>query len=421
MFDFYDDWDDDFAADQGATSSGGGGGFFSGWGGEDWDRLLAGTGNDRRHAVGGTGDAVDQPRRKRGMSYGTRGGPRRKASLPEDDPTVIPRTAPLGFLSRLPFRIGGTLRYKPSAANLRDHPGAIVPGQHQGGRRHRDENEPLLGPNSEEGDHARIREQHARESPQLRPRSNTGESEGTSSSSYRSRNDIFPSDGEGDEDAVPLDDEFAVALGRVDDGSSNRTRSTKGKRPANGDGESGISRSVSRTTIASTYSAYHIDDTTIFPTSGSEEALPTPSLEDLQREEEQAEREEYEEIERKRQAASRLAAQCGLRQEEEGASKPEPVPTLGQELESKQAEVGHEPRSEEDPLRVAKTRTAETRESPENEVRETKPPAFTEVLSNNTPVAKQGHNGAVKESTTAKLEGRNAELEFIPARLPHFG
>lgn len=422
MFDFYDDWDDDFAADQGATSSGGGGGLFSGWGGEDWDRLLAGTGNDRRHVAGGTGDVVDQPRRKRGMSYGTRGGPRRKASLPEDDPTVIPRTAPLGFLSRLPFRIGGTLRYKPSAANLRDHPGAIVPGQQQqGGRRHRDENEPLLGPSSEEGDHARLHGQHQRESPQLRPRSNTGESEGTSSSSYRSRNDIFPSDGEGDEDAVPLDDEFAVALGRVDDGSSSKTRSTKGKRPANGDAESGISRSVSRTTIASTYSAYHIDDTTIFPTSGSEEALPTPSLEDLQREEEQAEREEYEEIERKRQAASRLAAQRGLRQEEEGASKPKPVPTLGQEMESKQAGVGHESSPEEDTLRVAKTRTPETRASPEYEVRETKPSAFTEVMSNDTPVPKQSHNGAAKESTMAKLEGSNTELEFVPARLPQFG
>lgn len=422
MFDFYDDWDDDFAADQGATSSGGGGGLFGGWGGEDWDRLLAGTGNDRRHAAGGTGDVVDQPRRKRGMSYGTRGGPRRKASLPEDDPTVIPRTAPLGFLGRLPFKFGGTLRYKPSAANLRDHPGALVPGQQQpGGRRHRDENEPLLGTSLEEGEHARIHEQHARESPQLRPRSNTGESEGTSSSSYRSRNDIFPSDGEGDEDAVPLDDEFAVAFGRVDDGSSNRTRSTKGKRPANGDRESGILRSVSRTTIASTYSAYQIDDTTIFPTSGSEDALPTPSLEDLQREEELAEREEYEEIERKRKAASRLAAQRGLRKEEEGTPKPEPAPKLEPELESKQAEVNHGSTPEEPILQMNTTQSDETRKIPEDEVRETKLPAFTDVRNNDTPVAKQNHNGGVKESTTAKLEGNNTELEFIPARLPHFG
>ncbi|EGO60806.1 hypothetical protein NEUTE1DRAFT_144158 [Neurospora tetrasperma FGSC 2508] len=421
MFDFYDDWDDDFAADQGTASSGGGGGLFSGWGGEDWDRLLAGTGNDRRHAAGGTGDVVDQPRRKRGMSYGTRGGPRRKASLPEDDPTVIPRTAPLGFLGRLPFKFGGTLRYKPSAANLRDHPGALLPGQQQqGGRRHRDENEPLLGTSSEEGEHARNHEQHARESPQLRPRSNTGESEGTSSSSYRSRNDIFPSDGEGDEDAVPLDDEFAVALGRVDDGSSNRTRSTKGKRPANGDRESGIARSVSRTTIASTYSAYRIDDTTIFPTSSSEDALPTPSLEDLQREEEQAEREEYEEIERKRKAASRLATQRGLRKEEEGAPKPEAALKSGPELESKQAEVDHGSTPEEPTLHKNISQN-ETRKNSEDEMRETKLPAFTEVMSNDTTAAKQTHNGGAKESMTAKLEGSNTELQFIPARLPHFG
>lgn len=426
MFDFYDDWDDDFAVDQGPASSGGGGGggggLFSGWGGEDWDRLLAGTGNDRRHAAGGTGDVVDQPRRKRGMSYGTRGGPRRKPSLPEDDPTVIPRTAPLGFL-RLPF-FGGTLRYKPSAANLRDHPGTLVPGQQQqGGRRQRDENEPLLGTSSEEDEHTRIHAEHVRESPQLRPRSNTGESEGTSSSSYRSRNDIFPSDGEGDEDAVPLDDEFAVALGRVDDGSSNRTRSTKGKRPANGDRESGISRSVSRTTIASTYSAYHIDDTTIFPTSSSEDALPTPSLEDLQREEEQAEREEYEEIERKRQAASRLAAQRGLRKQEKASSKPEPgpKPEPEPELKPKQTENSHGLTPDEPTQHMNRTQSDDTSESPEEEVRETKPPAFTEVKSNDAIVAKSSHNGGVKESTTAKLEGDNTSLEFIPARLPHFG
>ena len=423
MFDFYDDWDDDFAADQGATSSaGGGGGLFSGWGGEDWDRLLAGTGNDRRHAASGTGDVVDQPRRKRGMSYGTRGGPRRKASLPEDDPTVIPRTAPLGFLGRLPFNFGGTLRYKPSAANLRDHPGAVIPGQQQqGGYRQQDENQPLLGPRSEENEHARIHAQHAMDSPQLRPRSNTGESEGTSSSSYRSRNDIFPSDGEGDEDAVPLDDEFAVALGRVDDGSSNRTRSTKGKRPANGDRDSNISRSVSRTTIASAYSAYHVDDTTIFPTSGSEDALPTTSLEDLQREEEQAAREEYEEIERKRKAASRLAAQRGLRKEDEGTPEPEPSPKLEPESQSRQDEVNQELTPEEAPTQINRAQSEETRMGPENEVKETKPPTSTEVRSNDAPVSKPSHNGGPKESTTAKLEGSNTELEFIPARLPYFG
>ncbi|KAK0626760.1 hypothetical protein B0T14DRAFT_409351, partial [Immersiella caudata] len=294
-FDFYDDWEE--ADDEGAGGSGSG--ILGSWGGgrgEDWDRLLAGTGSGRSKHAAAAGDVVDQPRRKRGMSYGTR-GPRRKASGHED-PNVIPRTAPLGFLGKLPFKIGGTLRYKPSAANLQDHPG--VPVHEHGG-----EHEPLLGTSDEEGDEA------PRRSPQSRPRSNTAES-GDTSSSYRSRGDLFPSDGEGDDDAVPLDDEFAMALDRVDDRGSTKTRSSKGKYPAT---RSGMSRTVSRTTIDSTHSRDSTrgpnGSTTPSPFPSYEDPLP-PSLEDLHREEEQAEREELEEIERRRRAASRLALQRGL-------------------------------------------------------------------------------------------------------------
>ncbi|KAL1882999.1 hypothetical protein VTK73DRAFT_521 [Phialemonium thermophilum] len=309
VFDFYDDWDDDLldsAADidggadggSGAGAAGGlAGGLFGTWGGarsEDWDRLLAGSGSGRgRHSSGAatisSGDVVDQPRRKRGMSYGTR-GPRRKAST-QEDPTVIPSTTALGFLSRLPFRIGGTLRYKPSAANLREHPGNSVP--------HRpEERDPLLGEDAED-DHRNER------SLKSRARSNTAGS-GATSDSYRSRNDLFPSDGEGDEDAVPLDDEFAMALGRMDDRGSNKTRSGKGKRAAvSGDGS--MSRTVSRTTVASSLGDRRASSTSVRPV-----VQDPPSLEDLRLEEEEAQRNEDEELERKRRAASQLAVERGL-------------------------------------------------------------------------------------------------------------
>ena len=319
-FDFYDDWYDDFnddALEEGSDVGGNAGsgtagagagtisslfsrGFFGSWRGsraEDWDRLLAGSGsvrsNGARHYDGddeggggggssdadgheggpgagaGSGEVVDQPRRKRGMSYNThhntlpaaRGHHRRKQ--PEgEDPTIIPSTAPLGFLGRLPFKIGGTLRYKPSAANLREHPNAGGSGRFSGGDalHTHDENEPLLGGDGDDysypgestkGDHYGTAsmtmapvsistprpataaagtsdpidagEFDASGNPTARQRSNTVGS-GDTSDSYRSRGDLFPSDEEDDEDAVPLDDEFAVALGRVDDRSSGRTR-----------------------------------------------------------------------------------------------------------------------------------------------------------------------------------------------------
>ncbi|KAK0635308.1 hypothetical protein B0T17DRAFT_515896, partial [Bombardia bombarda] len=230
-----------------------------------------------------------------------------KAPTAEEDPNVIPRTAPIGFLGWLPFKVGGTLS---------------VPDLHGG----EEENEPLLGASDDEDndyDEDGVHRKKKR-SQQSRPRSNTAES-GDTSSSYRSRGDLFPSDGEGDEDAVPLDDEFAVALDRVggDDRSSNKTRSSKGKRPDR-DRDRGMSRTVSRTTMSSGYTTHttntHTPDsykeplsssTILFPTVG-EEIKPATSLEDLQREEEQAEREEYEEIERRRKAASQLALQRGL-------------------------------------------------------------------------------------------------------------
>ncbi|KAK5663149.1 hypothetical protein OQA88_6566 [Cercophora sp. LCS_1] len=369
-FDFYDDWED--AEDEGQDAVGSG--ILGGWAApraEDWDRLLAGTGGRGRRGTGAAGDVVDQPRRKRGMSYGTRGP--RKASTTED-PNVIPRTAPLGFLGRLPFQIGGTLRYKPSAANLQDHPGADHPDTHATGEH--GEDEPLLGTSDDEGDGPR------RRSPQSRARSNTAGS-GDTSSSYRSRGDLFPSDGEGEEDAVPLDDEFAMVLDRVDDRGSTKTRSSKGKYPAD---KYGMSRTVSRTTIDSTHSRDSTKgtngniSTSPFP-AYDDHGLMTPSMEDLQREEEQAEREEAEEIERRRRAASQLAQRKGLTKDDEqmDESVPEPKTPITEEIHVEVDEQLAAPQQN-------------------GKVEEPKPPLVSAPAI--VPAEEEGH--------------------FVPARLPHF-
>lgn len=296
-FDFYDDWDEDEAG-----SSGG----LLGWGNDELDRLLAGSGS-RSH-----GGIDEQPTgRRRGMSYGTRkGGPRRKNTVDGlPDPTIIPSTNPLGFLQRLPWKIGGTLRYKPSAADLQEHPGAHRPELEE-------QEEGLL-----DGEHSD--EYQAEEPLRTRPRSSTTGS-GDTSDSFRSRGDLFPSDGE--DDAVPISDEFEMVLERrgtvsgPDDRSSGKTRSSKGKRPA---GSRTISRTFSRTTQDSGHSrpspltrGSSASDINL----GSSPPLPNvPSLTDLQREDERVRKEEETEVERKREAATRLASQRGLSISEDSA------------------------------------------------------------------------------------------------------
>ncbi|KAK1599454.1 uncharacterized protein LY79DRAFT_535136 [Colletotrichum navitas] len=289
-FDFYDDW---YAEDQD-------GGFLGGWGNDDWDRLLAGTGSQRKHV----GEVHDQPKRKRGMSYGTRG---RGSKVLESDPTVIPSTQPIGFLGKLPWKLGKTLRYKPSAADLQDHP-------RQHGEMGMGETEPLLGVDSDD-------DVFQSRTAKTRNRSGTTGS-GVSSDSYRSRGDLFPSDGEGEEDAVPLDDEFMVLDKVRDDRSSSRTKASKGKRRADG---RPMSRTVSRATIDSTHSmlspgaqkgSISIPTTPDTPMALSMEV----SMEELQMEEERIRREEDEEVERKRQAALQLASERGLHDGSEGGT-----------------------------------------------------------------------------------------------------
>lgn len=246
------------------------------------------------------------------MSYGT-GGPR--ARRLEPDPTVIPSTSALGFLGRLPFKLGGTLRYKPSAADLQEHPGARVSDFRDGDE---EEGEPLIPDEDEEheGGEGGFMKGHNRQ------RSSTASS-GETSDSFRSRGDLFPSDGE--DDAVPLSDEFAMVLERrttnsnTDDRSSGKTRSSKGKKPA---GSRNTSRNISRTTASSQsrppLSGHRTNSgTSLFtPDLSSPEITNVPSLSDLQREEERVRLEEDKEVERKREAAAKLAMERGLHKEE---------------------------------------------------------------------------------------------------------
>lgn len=312
-FDFYDDWDDD---DELLASGGSGGrsGILGGWGagshtgagsrGEDWDRLIGGSGAARKHHH--SAEVIEQPKRKRGMSYGTRGARRKAggvaAAAAEDDPTIIPSTAPLGFLGRLPWKIGGTLRYKPSAAFLQDHPGsgAGPPAAHP------DENQPLLLDSDSDVD------VHPQVTAHMRKRSGTGGS-GDTSDSFRSRGDLFPSDGEEYEDAMEIDDEFAVALERVDDRASSNTRSSKGKRPAG----RRVSGTVSATTLSTSTSKSSLGArrSSAEPGQNLEDSIHSilaPSIEDLQREDEEAGRLEDQEVARKREAAAQLARERGL-------------------------------------------------------------------------------------------------------------
>lgn len=353
-FDFYDDWDED---DGGAS----GGLLGGGWGNDELDRLLAGSGS---HSGPSTG--VNQaPRRKRGMSYGTRG---RRKSL-EPDPTVIPSTSALGFLGRLPFKLGGTLRYKPSAADLQDHPGA------QRSDFHDEEGEPLI-PDDQSDDGGIRRKGHNRN------RSSTASS-GETTDSMRSRGDLFPSDGE--DDAVPLSDEFAMVLERrmtnttTDDRSSGKTKAGKGKRPS---GSRTVSRTLSRTTQSSqSRPSIHRASSASLPQTPDAQSpgmVETSSLTDLQQEEERIRHEEEMEVERKRQAAVKLAIERGLHAEE-----PESI----SETKMEPTQVANIPTSDEVPVENAATPS-------------------TDALPED-PRSGLGNVGDTRE-------------DFIPARLPHF-
>ncbi|KAJ4300982.1 hypothetical protein N0V90_003071 [Kalmusia sp. IMI 367209] len=314
-FDFYDDWEED--EDDGLL----------GWGNDNLDRLWGGTSNY------GT---ASQPGRQRTMSYGNRNRDprfsrqRRKSAVPPHDggpdPTIIPSSSYFGFLGRLPFKIGGkVLRYKPSAADLTEHLGQSRRSYEE--VREGDEAQPLIEESDEEADAQQGNDwkTHGRK------RSQTDAS-GHTTDSFSSRGDIFPSEDELD-DAVPLDDEFAVALERRttgqwhDDTSSgkNRARSgSKSKRPS----ASRIS-TKSASSRNTQESGRRSEEASIMRLS-SEPIDKMPTLSDLKQEEEQLRLEEETEVERKRQEAKHLAVKRGLAAEQHlqvpGRRSPSPNP-----------------------------------------------------------------------------------------------
>ncbi|KAL8711131.1 MAG: hypothetical protein Q9225_007176 [Loekoesia sp. 1 TL-2023] len=264
FFDFYDDWE---AQEE------------EGWGNDELDRLLAG--NDS--TVGGSGDG--QPGRRRGMSYGGIAS-RRKLAEDDMDANIVPKSSMFGFLERLPWKIGGRgRRYKPSAADLQDVGEGSRKPRIPGG-----EDEPLIS-ESESGEEGRKGLGHGRK------RSGTVGSRETNTS-LSSRGDLFPSEDE--DDAVPLDDEFAMVLAR---------RTTQGTM------SEGESRGKSRAASARTKSSRSTRSSRKKERRASDErgeVVEVPSMTDLKEEEERLKVEEEDGIRREREAARRLAAERGL-------------------------------------------------------------------------------------------------------------
>ena len=265
-FDFYDDWDEEENE-------------FLGWDNDELEHLLTGANNQ-------------QPGRERAMNYGTRKDvkPRRKSTVqPHDtgtDPTLLPQSSYFGFLDR--WKLGGKgVRYKPSAADLQDHPGAS--------RADDEADVPLLEDSDDEVVNTR-RKRH------MRTRSHTSTS-GHTTDSLSSRGDIFPSEDE--DDAVPLDDEFAINLERRatghDEGSSGRTKSDKSARR---------SRLSNRT--ASSRSTRDMVRKMVNVDPDAQEITDIPTLHDLNNEEAETERHEEEAVEKRREAAQLLALERGL-------------------------------------------------------------------------------------------------------------
>ncbi|KAG6003018.1 hypothetical protein E4U21_002453 [Claviceps maximensis] len=389
-FDFYDDW---YQEEQT-------GGLLGQWGVEDWDRLLAGTGAARKH---GGAETTEQPRRKRGMSYGTRGG-RRKPSAGED-PTIIPSTQPIGFLSRFPWKMGGTLRYKPSAADLQDHP-----GKH-------DEREamPLLGGDGDEIDDESDYGQVVRTTP--RQRSGTTGSEGTSDS-YRSRGDLFPSDGEGEEDAIPLDDDVTYDMIKRDDRSSGRTRSSKGKRPV---GQFAASRTVSRSTLASSTSADSpAQERMAYSHPSTSDMTQIPSTEDVPGEESRNDRYEEQDDQQARRGVSEQPHP--LRRPEvddnfNSLAEQAPITTSDPRMEVQTDEIyprpPNAPRHEEkeEATQLSSLRQDDGVQQTSMESKNTEPPRELSGNSN------RAHRDGLEKTSPAKS---STGPSFHAARLPHF-
>jgi hypothetical protein len=391
-FDFYDDWDED-------ENDG-----LLGWGNDNLERFL---GTSRNYGT------TTQPERQRAMSYGQRSrDPRfntaRRKSVAQtrdggQDPTIIPSSSYFGFLGRLPFNLGGKgLRYKPSAADLIDHPGAV--------RRSIEEEQPLIEDSEED-------ERHGNEyKTDRRNRSNTHTS-GHTTDSLSSRGDIFPSEDELD-DAVPLDDEFTISLERRttgqwnDEGSSRKTRSSSSKRPSG-------SRMSTRT-VSSRNTPEPARDSTedvLLHRSISQEIIEEmPTLDELQAEEERLRRDEEAEVERRRTGAQQLAVRRGLAPDHHSQSNPSPSPhSISPRTLSPMAAV----------QTVSPLVPSPASENPSH-TSETAPfPAFVDTIPATTPPRGEDDYGRAKHSShpppSDGADVEKAQNAFVPARLPHFG
>lgn len=284
-FDFYDDWEDE--DDPGQT--------LLGWTNNDLDRVLA-----------GNQIVTQQPGRQRARSYGSRNR-RTSAITPSDaepDPTIIPSSSKLGFLERLPWKFGQQgLRYKPSAADLQENPGGL---------RIRDvEEEPLVESEGENEIDTGKRKGHGRQ------RSATSASRSTVTS-HSSRGDLILSDEE--DDAVPLDDEFAMILTRrtttneLEEQSSGKSSGGKRPHPSRGSTRTVSSMSSKSANRSRRSSAKRSgEQTPERRIAMEEEFLVKPaSLDELRKEEERARSEQEMEVEKKREAAQKLAVDRGL-------------------------------------------------------------------------------------------------------------
>ncbi|CUS10500.1 unnamed protein product [Tuber aestivum] len=195
-FGFYDY--DDYSDEE--TSRRGGG--FLAWGNDELDRLLAGSGAGDGGG-GGSGGSGGYRGAGGGMYYGSSASTsavgalsgKRKCNLPnESDPTVIPTTSMFGFLARFASFRGRGLRYKPSAANLQEHPQrntGLTAVEEESGR-DRSISPGIGGGRGEAGGGRR--------------RSATNSSGESAGESLRSRGDLWPS--EDDDDAIPIGDDF---------------------------------------------------------------------------------------------------------------------------------------------------------------------------------------------------------------------
>ncbi|KAL9614288.1 MAG: hypothetical protein Q9167_001244 [Letrouitia subvulpina] len=286
-FDFYDDWEEDERE----------------WDNDELDRLLAGNEQDNS----------GQPSRKRGMSYGGIASRRKTMSLvghhhnakdAAADANIVPSSSMFGFLERLPWKIGGRgRRYRPSAADLQDV-GEGTRTRKPTAHHHHGEDEPLISESEDETAAAVGAEQG-------RNRSGTMSSRETATS-LSSRGDLFPSEDE--DDAVPLDDEFTIALER----RTTTTSDEHSKRAAGGSRASTKTKSSADTRSSGGKTKKRRGTSA---SRGEQTSTSPPSMTDLKEEEERVRMEEEAEVDRGREAARRLARERGL----SGSQQPDPA------------------------------------------------------------------------------------------------